>query len=467
MINTITNNNINNYEKNILNTPKRCSQYDNIQITNYKSFFVANLIKKNIDNRHISIDNLKKLYHITTKNKNNEDNLYFIGDGSNGKVYLVSKITDQSIIENQNTKQLSSRFHNKKKHKHCILSVSKLGTTKEFILDDQDLLKFNNFVEFAKEELEYNIIMGIAAKLFIDYKNKTIQLVSEYKGSTLNDYIHYQPLNSYGSINAATGQIIKTQNLCDGLTKIITRQIIRLILTFHNKTNCIHGDIKASNILVDQLAEVTLIDFGAAIPMDNNGQIAVKDFLGTVVFSAPEIFKQYDSVNGKFLDAYSIGLVLLYIILQKEVFFVKKTATGAIAFNYKLYNATIQELKNTTNIPTDLKQITLGMLATDPKKRLSLEQALSIISPSGLYNLTDLELEFEKQITLKKLTNLKKNKRNALQNKPDLTNHEPLDIIDCSKNKPMLSYNREQQHLESYLIKINREISLRASEFKC
>jgi serine/threonine protein kinase len=460
---TTINNKLNNLNS-VLPTPKKLSPYDNIKRTNNKNITIMNstkknIILKNITNKRISSDNIKKLYHI--KDQEDKDSVYCLGVGGTGAVYMVSKLDNNSIIKGKQSNQLFRVPISKKKCNHYVLSVSKLGIIKEFLLNNDDYRNFNKYVEYAKEELEYNILMGVPAKLFIDQKNMILQLVSEYNGNILDGYIDYKPLNNNHYIDVTSGEIIAQQNLCYDLTRIITRQIIEKVLIFHNKAKCIHGDIKSSNILVNQLGEVTIIDFGSVIPMDSNDQIAVENFLGTYVFLPPEMFGAEKYVNGKYVDIYCIGLTLLYIMLKKEIFFIDEVKKNKFRFNYRRYNETIQEFTNNTDIPNDLKQIVLGMLVEKPKDRLSLEQAFNIISPQKLSDLSDLELEFEKQITMKRLVKLKKNKDILLQTNNELNDNEVLDIIDCSKDKSATSYNKEQKILEQHLKQINRIIENR------
>ncbi len=463
MMFTTINNKLNN-DNSILPAPKKLSPYDNIKKTYNKNITITapakkNIILKNITNKRISSDNIKKLYHI--KDQEDKDSVYCLGIGGNGAVYMVSKLDNNSITKGKQSNQLFRVPISKKKCKHYILSVSKLGITKEFLLNDDDHRHFNKYVKYAKEELEYNILMGVPAKLFIDHNNMIIQLVSEYKGNILEGYIDYKPLNNNSYIDISSGEIIAQQNFCYDLTRIITRQIIEKVSIFHNKAKCIHGDIKSSNILVNQLGEVTIIDFGSVIPMDSNDQINAENFLGTCVFLPPEMFGTEKYVNGKCLDIYCIGLTLLYIMLKKEIIFVDEFKNNNFCFNYRRYNKAIHEFTNKTDIPNDLKQIVLGMLAEKPEDRLSLEQALNIISPQRLSGLSNLELEFEKQITMKRLVNLKKNKDLLLQTNNELNNDEALDIIDCSKDKSALSYNREQKILEQHLKQLTKIIENR------
>lgn len=87
----------------------------------------------------------------------------------------------------------------------------------------------------------------------------------------------------------------------------------------HNKTSppLVHGDLKASNVLLDEDYSVKLSDFGLAKlgPEDENGP---NRFTGTIGYCAPEFVITGETTMMS--DVYSFGVIFLQLISGREAF---------------------------------------------------------------------------------------------------------------------------------------------------
>ncbi len=106
------------------------------------------------------------------------------------------------------------------------------------------------------------------------------------------------------------------QALPESRARMIFRQVIDAICYLHSK-GVVHRDIKDENIVVNEVFNVKLIDFGsAAVEPRNNPNHLWDRFQGTVQYAAPEILRG-EKYRGKPNDVWACG-VLLYTMLYGE-----------------------------------------------------------------------------------------------------------------------------------------------------
>lgn len=77
--------------------------------------------------------------------------------------------------------------------------------------------------------------------------------------------------------------------------------------------NIVHRDIKPENIMVSDLANYKLGDFGIARTMDHTTQATT---VGSERYMAPEVIKREE--YGKEVDIYSLGLVLYWMLNNRK-----------------------------------------------------------------------------------------------------------------------------------------------------
>lgn len=76
-----------------------------------------------------------------------------------------------------------------------------------------------------------------------------------------------------------------------------------------------HRDIKPPNILIDEMDEVKLADFGVSEIIDKSGMVSKK--AGTMAYFPPEVYR-HDKVSGREVDIWSMG-VTLFKMLQGDL----------------------------------------------------------------------------------------------------------------------------------------------------
>lgn len=168
----------------------------------------------------------------------------------------------------------------------------------------------------------------------------------------------------------------------------ITRQIADALAYVHGTRNIIHRDIKSSNILLDQLGNAYLADFGIAKVSEeaSKGQLGmtmVGKLPGTPRYMAPEQVepKRFGGTVTYRTDIYSLGIVM-YEMLTGDAPFTQATDQAIL---YSQVNAVPPPLRErNAEIPEPLSDIVMKCLAKQPSDRFSDAASLSAVLPVGL-----------------------------------------------------------------------------------
>jgi serine/threonine protein kinase/WD40 repeat protein len=112
---------------------------------------------------------------------------------------------------------------------------------------------------------------------------------------------------------AGTGwhNVIRKRTLAENL-EIFSR--VADAVAFAHSRNIIHRDLKPENVIVGNYGEVYLTDWGLAINLTDNPEIA---FGGTPDYMAPEMAANRGSRVGKHSDVYLLGAILFQIVTGK------------------------------------------------------------------------------------------------------------------------------------------------------
>ena len=97
-----------------------------------------------------------------------------------------------------------------------------------------------------------------------------------------------------------------------GLVIHIMRQIVRGLEVLHAQ-GFVHCDIKPSNVMVDQLGNAKIIDYGRAVQVEEK----VSMLLGTPYYMAPEIHRR--EVTRVQSDLYSVGILGLEMLMGERL----------------------------------------------------------------------------------------------------------------------------------------------------
>jgi serine/threonine protein kinase len=127
----------------------------------------------------------------------------------------------------------------------------------------------------------------------------------------------------------------------------------------------IHRDLKPQNILVTNLGDIKIADFGFARYFDND--MVIQTICGSPLYMAPEIMKnkKYDLKS----DLWSVGIILYEMLVGHAPFRAKN-----IFDLMKQIEKNDVKIPMETNISDDCRDLLLKLLQKEPEKRISWPQ---------------------------------------------------------------------------------------------
>ena len=194
-------------------------------------------------------------------------------------------------------------------------------------------------------------------------------------------------------------------------------QILRGYFNLHSR-GIVHRDTKPANMLMTSLGEVWISDFGTSKYLDTHIPVTEDIYTGTIWYAAPELLikslmNQTENDYYK-SDAWAVGASIAHILRQRApfmgddvdsvldyIFTVKGTPDASDGETFQLYKAwaatkypKVDEYPKVENVmkqrmmthsvhkPSDpavlekVAEVVAGLLEYDPKKRLSISEAL-------------------------------------------------------------------------------------------
>ena len=172
-------------------------------------------------------------------------------------------------------------------------------------------------------------------------------------------------------------EIIKDNSISEVEKEGIVIQLLKGLQVAHNN-NIIHRDIKPENILVNELLELKVGDFGLATSTNDSFVTNKFSLVGTPSYMSPE------QVNGKDLtfqsDLFSAGIVILELYIGSNPF-LGKDINQSIKLITKFDESNKQLEIN--NIPENIQKLIVGLLKRNPANRfISVEVALKVLGVS-------------------------------------------------------------------------------------
>jgi serine/threonine-protein kinase len=153
-----------------------------------------------------------------------------------------------------------------------------------------------------------------------------------------------------------------------GVAIYIMRRVLRALESLHD-LGFIHCDVKPSNIMIDRLGYVKLIDYGRATVVNEK----LSFLLGTPLFMAPEMHRRETALIQS--DLYAVGLVGLEMLRGQPLM----TGSGVseselLHFKLSLCDRLPQLLPEHVRRNTEFVQVMRRFLDPDPKKRFASAQ---------------------------------------------------------------------------------------------
>lgn len=162
--------------------------------------------------------------------------------------------------------------------------------------------------------------------------------------------------------------------LSEKKTRYIMRQLFEALQHVHGQ-NIVHRDLKPENILLDDNLNIKLTDFGFARVIKPGEKLF--EVCGTPGYMAPELFASamYEGTEGYSyeVDIWACGVIMFTLLVGCPPFWHRKQMVMLRNIMEGNYSFTSPEWADITEPPKDLIR---KLLVVDPKKRITIEEAL-------------------------------------------------------------------------------------------
>ncbi|MDV6012156.1 protein kinase [Haloechinothrix sp. LS1_15] len=152
----------------------------------------------------------------------------------------------------------------------------------------------------------------------------------------------------------------------------IGEQVLSALRAAHD-AGIVHRDVKPGNIMVGAAGRVKLTDFGIAQAVDDPRLTTSGTLVGSPAFMAPERVSGREAVPAS--DLWALGASLFF------------AAEGVVPFERDSTAATlhaiVSEVPYLTRVQGPLASVIMGLLAPDPRGRISAEQARRLLVLTG------------------------------------------------------------------------------------
>jgi serine/threonine protein kinase len=217
-------------------------------------------------------------------------------------------------------------------------------------------------------------------------------------------------------------------------------------IAFAHRYRIIHGDIKPSNVLLDQQGRAKVADFGLSFLLPR-GIREKQEMLqgGTPIFMSPEqiLDEEVDFRS----DVYSLGVTLFFMVTGRSPTGPGKKLTDILEFHVEgSLDGPREILAEFEEIPFRIREAILKALESDPDKRhqscLEFSLAIKEDSPLEMYS----ELLRLSLLTKKDITRAERAYLDKIAWKRGLTTEEAMDLevnIRKEMRLPPLDFSRE------------------------
>ena len=275
-----------------------------------------------------------------------------LGEGSFGKVYLVRRISTKDFY-----------------------AMKIIGTSKN--LTENDLKNILNEREIFKRVSSDFCVNALVS--FV-YKTLCIFVIELAPGGDLFRHAFRGDFK----LNSDTIQVY-------------VAQLVLGIQDLHNE-GIIHRDIKPNNILVDELGNLKLTDYGLSDLKSKIGNGKGFRIKGSLNFMAPEIFDPNNKEIGFGVDWYALG-VLIFDIIKERLPFVGETMSEVVDSIRKdpiIWEYEEEKGFSDFEFSAELKDLVARLLERDPKKRLGSSNGAEEIKKHPYFNRAGNVLDWQK-----------------------------------------------------------------------
>lgn len=135
-----------------------------------------------------------------------------------------------------------------------------------------------------------------------------------------------------------------------------------------------HRDLKPDNIMLDEDGNIALVDFGLS-KSNVDSLSGARTMAGSPAYTAPELLKPKRVRDyGKAVDWWCLGILIYEMLFGKRPFHHMN-----VSVLYKLIEKDRVKFPSKASIPADVRDLIVGLLEKDPKKRLGARQASEIL----------------------------------------------------------------------------------------
>lgn len=139
--------------------------------------------------------------------------------------------------------------------------------------------------------------------------NKLIENISKLNRFSLKISDIVQTISP---LKISNNDLLKFKSPTDFFCNLIIK--VADAVEYAHQNGIIHRDIKPSNIIIEPNGNPILLDFGLSHDEVEQNLTLSGEFLGTPVYSAPELFLKNSANNNKQLDIYSLGVTLYELL---------------------------------------------------------------------------------------------------------------------------------------------------------
>jgi NIMA (never in mitosis gene a)-related kinase 10 len=150
----------------------------------------------------------------------------------------------------------------------------------------------------------------------LDHPNITRYYTSFANGQ--NIYIVMELLDGVSLADYILSQSEKKHKVKEEVVWQILTQLCAALRYLHDYKRIVHRDLAPSNILIDANFNIKLADFGLAKRFGTQSVSVMKSFVGTILYSCPEIVQSQTYTNKA--DIWSLGCIIYEIMTLSQPF---------------------------------------------------------------------------------------------------------------------------------------------------